>query len=104
MRASSGETLRHLALAGNGIGAFVGSMTFTDRESGALMPLLEHEREHVSQPLYAVILPPPHAFGMHRGVYRFFGAASGENAGGIVRRLDAGVIKTKGRLKVFQTA
>lgn len=54
VRASGGETLRHLALAGNGIVCLSDLMTFTDRESGALVPLLEHEREHVSQPLYAV--------------------------------------------------
>ena len=54
MRASGGETLRHLALAGNGIVCLSNLMTGADRENGALVPLLEHEREHVSQPLYAV--------------------------------------------------
>ncbi len=54
LRASSGETLRRLALAGNGIVCLSDLMTWQDREQGMLIPLLEQECVKVTQPLYAV--------------------------------------------------
>jgi len=51
---SSGETLRHLALADNGIVCLSDFMTRTDRESGALVPVLEKHWANQLQPINAV--------------------------------------------------
>ncbi|SEW25230.1 LysR family transcriptional regulator [Luteibacter sp. 329MFSha] len=54
LSSSSGETLRHLALEGNGIVCLSDFMTRADRASGALVPVLEkHWSEH-RQPINAV--------------------------------------------------
>ncbi|MCL1119851.1 LysR family transcriptional regulator [Shewanella seohaensis] len=44
MRASNGETVRQLALAGNGIACLSGFMVSDDIANGRLLPLLENER------------------------------------------------------------
>ncbi|MET3182590.1 LysR substrate-binding domain-containing protein [Variovorax sp. NFACC27] len=52
--ASSGETLRQLALAGVGIVCLSDFMTGADRESGALVQVLAKETADVRQPVNAV--------------------------------------------------
>jgi len=52
--ASSGETLRQLALAGVGIACLSDFMTGTDRASGALVQVLTKETADVRQPVNAV--------------------------------------------------
>lgn len=52
--ASSGETLRQLALAGVGIVCLSDFMTGADRASGALVPLLARDTVDVRQPIHAV--------------------------------------------------
>ncbi|WP_427852694.1 LysR substrate-binding domain-containing protein [Stenotrophomonas acidaminiphila] len=52
--ASSGETLRHLALAGQGIVCLSDFMTRTDREQGRLVPLFPAQTLDVRQPVNAV--------------------------------------------------
>lgn len=52
--ADSGETLRELALYGNGIACLSGFMTQEDIRAGRLVPVLEHLREQVLMPVYAV--------------------------------------------------
>ena len=51
---SSGETLRHMALAGLGIVCLSDFMTRADRESGALVPLLQDQLLDVRQSVHAV--------------------------------------------------
>ena len=51
---SSGETLRHMALAGLGIVCLSDFMTRTDRQTGALVPLLPDHALEVRQPVHAV--------------------------------------------------
>ncbi|QMV73806.1 LysR family transcriptional regulator [Comamonas piscis] len=51
---SSGETLRHMALVGLGIVCLSDFMTRTDRESGALLPLLQDQLLDVRQSIHAV--------------------------------------------------
>ncbi|GAB2819440.1 LysR family transcriptional regulator [Comamonas piscis] len=51
---SSGETLRHMALAGLGIVCLSDFMTRTDRDSGALLPLLQDQLLDVRQSIHAV--------------------------------------------------
>lgn len=52
--ASSGETLRQLALRGEGIVQLADFMTRRDREAGKLVTLLEQETLDVRQPINAV--------------------------------------------------
>ncbi|MDF3124234.1 LysR family transcriptional regulator [Rheinheimera sp. 1928-s] len=52
--ADSGETIRQLALHGNGIACLSGFMTQEDIRAGRLVPVLEHIREQVLMPVYAV--------------------------------------------------
>ena len=52
--ASSGETLRHLALQGAGIVCLADFMTATDRAQGALVQLLARDTVEVRQPVQAV--------------------------------------------------
>ncbi|EGM76157.1 transcriptional regulator [Rheinheimera sp. A13L] len=52
--ADSGETIRQLALHGNGIACLSGFMTQEDIRAGRLVPVLEHLREQVLMPVYAV--------------------------------------------------
>jgi DNA-binding transcriptional LysR family regulator len=52
--ASSGETLRHLALAGAGIACLADFLTQDDRRAGRLVPVLEHATLAWSQPVWAV--------------------------------------------------
>jgi len=52
--ASSGETMRHLALAGMGITCIADFMTGADRQSGALVQVLAKETLDVRQPVNAV--------------------------------------------------
>lgn len=54
LRASSGETLRHLALGGAGIVCLSDFMTRADRASGALLPVLDELLLPWSQPIWAV--------------------------------------------------
>ena len=54
LQASSGETLRQLALADNGIVCLADFMTHTDRACGNLMPLLEKQTLDVRQSVSAV--------------------------------------------------
>lgn len=54
LKASSGETLRRLALEGAGIVALSDFMTAEDRRSGALVQLLPRETVDVRQPIHAV--------------------------------------------------
>jgi len=54
LAASSGETLRQLALAGAGIVCLADFMTATDRASGALVQVLAKETVDVRQPVNAV--------------------------------------------------
>ncbi|MFF7707863.1 LysR substrate-binding domain-containing protein [Pseudomonas sp. NPDC007930] len=51
---SSGETLRHLALAGNGIVCLSDFMTAADREAGQLLEVLAEQVLEVRQPISAV--------------------------------------------------
>ncbi|KRP65137.1 LysR family transcriptional regulator [Pseudomonas orientalis] len=52
--ASSGETVRHLALAGQGICCLSNFMTHKDIEAGHLVPLLETFNSGYRQPIHAV--------------------------------------------------
>lgn len=54
LSADSGETVRQLALHGNGIACLSGFMTQDDIRAGRLVPVLEHVREQVLMPVYAV--------------------------------------------------
>ena len=54
LSADSGETIRQLALHGNGIACLSGFMTQEDIRAGRLVPVLEHAREQVLMPVYAV--------------------------------------------------
>jgi DNA-binding transcriptional LysR family regulator len=54
VRASSGETLRQLALAGEGIVCLADFMTHTDRQNGNLVQILVNETVEVLQPVNAV--------------------------------------------------
>lgn len=54
LTADSGETVRQLALHGNGIACLSGFMTQEDIRAGRLVPVLEHVREQVLMPVYAV--------------------------------------------------
>jgi DNA-binding transcriptional LysR family regulator len=52
--ASSGETLRHLTLAGAGISCMADFLTRDDRAAGTLVPVLESATLAWSQPVWAV--------------------------------------------------
>jgi DNA-binding transcriptional LysR family regulator len=52
--ASSGETVRHLALAGAGIACLSDFLTHADQASGALVPVLPGSTLEQSQPVWAV--------------------------------------------------
>lgn len=52
--ASSGETLRQLALAGQGLACLADYMTHADRERGALVQVLARDTAEVRQPIHAV--------------------------------------------------
>ena len=52
--ASSGETVRHLALAGAGIACLSDFLTRADQASGALVPVLPALTRDVTQPVWAV--------------------------------------------------
>jgi DNA-binding transcriptional LysR family regulator len=54
LSASSGETLRQLALAGAGIVCLADFMTATDRARGALVQILLAHTVEVRQPIHAV--------------------------------------------------
>ncbi|TWC28183.1 LysR family transcriptional regulator [Pseudomonas sp. SJZ079] len=54
LSASSGETLRHLALAGGGIVCLADFMTQVDRARGDLVQLLMRDTVEVRQPIHAV--------------------------------------------------
>ncbi|MGL5949643.1 MAG: LysR substrate-binding domain-containing protein [Aeromonas sp.] len=54
LRATSGETLRQLALAGQGIVCLSDFMTASDRASGALVEVLAEVNSGVSRPINAV--------------------------------------------------
>lgn len=54
LSASCGETLRQLALRGEGIVQLADFMTHGDRQSGRLVPLLEQDTLDVRQPINAV--------------------------------------------------
>lgn len=54
LRASSGETLRQLALAGEGLVCLSDFMTGPDRESGALVEVLARSNSGASRPINAV--------------------------------------------------
>ncbi|BAU72137.1 LysR substrate-binding domain-containing protein [Metapseudomonas furukawaii] len=54
LRASSGETLRQLALAGAGITCLSDFMTQADRANGSLVQLLAEHTVEVRQPIHAV--------------------------------------------------
>lgn len=54
LSASSGETLRQLAMAGAGIVCLADFMTAADRASGELVQLLLRDTVEVSQPIHAV--------------------------------------------------
>lgn len=54
LRASSGETLRQLALAGNGLVCLSDFMTEVDRQRGDLVQVLASETIEVSRPVNAV--------------------------------------------------
>lgn len=54
LRASSGETLRQLALAGVGVVCLADFMTARDRERGELVQLLVRDTTTVRQPVHAV--------------------------------------------------
>jgi DNA-binding transcriptional LysR family regulator len=52
--ASSGETVRHLALSGAGIASLSDFLTRADVEAGRLVPVLESETLRWTQPVWAV--------------------------------------------------
>ena len=52
--ASSGETVRHLALSGTGIASLSDFLTRADVEAGRLLPVLESETLRWTQPVWAV--------------------------------------------------
>jgi DNA-binding transcriptional LysR family regulator len=52
--ASSGETLRHLALAGAGIASLANFLTHSDVQAGKLVPILESDTLPWAQPVWAV--------------------------------------------------
>ncbi len=52
--ASSGETVRHLALSGTGIASLSDFLTRADVEAGRLVPVLEDALLHWTQPVWAV--------------------------------------------------
>ncbi len=52
--ASSGETLRHLALAGAGIASLADFLTQADVRAGRLVPVLEDAALAWTQPIWAV--------------------------------------------------
>jgi DNA-binding transcriptional LysR family regulator len=52
--ASSGETVRHLALSGTGIASLSDFLTRADVEAGRLVPVLESETLRWTQPVWAV--------------------------------------------------
>ena len=52
--ASSGETLRHLVLAGAGIACLADFLTRRDVSNGQLVPIMESETLPWSQPIWAV--------------------------------------------------
>ncbi|WP_028603848.1 LysR family transcriptional regulator [Ottowia thiooxydans] len=52
--ASSGETLRHMALAGLGLACLSDFMTREDRSNGSLVPVLSKHTVEVRQPINAV--------------------------------------------------
>jgi DNA-binding transcriptional LysR family regulator len=54
LSASSGETLRQLALAGTGIVCLADFMTTADRARGALVQILTPQTVDVCQPIHAV--------------------------------------------------
>jgi DNA-binding transcriptional LysR family regulator len=54
LAASSGETLRHLALAGAGIVCLADFLTRHDIKEGRLVPVLQHDTLPWSQPVWAV--------------------------------------------------
>jgi DNA-binding transcriptional LysR family regulator len=54
IRASSGETLRQLALAGEGIVCLADFMTARDREDGALVQVMARSTTEARQPVHAV--------------------------------------------------
>jgi DNA-binding transcriptional LysR family regulator len=54
LRASSGETIRQLTLAGNGIACLSAFMTDADIASGDLEVLLDDQRRDIRQPIHAV--------------------------------------------------
>ncbi len=54
MSASSGETLRQLALAGQGVVCLADFMTAQDRARGDLVQLFPRETLDVRQPIHAV--------------------------------------------------
>lgn len=54
IRASSGETLRQLALAGEGIVCLADFMTARDREDGTLVPVMARSTTEARQPVHAV--------------------------------------------------
>lgn len=54
IKASSGETVRQLALAGQGLACLADFMTREDRRSGALVPVLVKDTVEVQQPVNAV--------------------------------------------------
>ena len=54
LQASSGETLRQLALEGVGIACLADFMTYQDREGGELLQVLAEHTVEVRQPIHAV--------------------------------------------------
>ncbi|MBV2203936.1 MAG: LysR family transcriptional regulator, partial [Pseudomonas sp.] len=54
LRASSGDTVRELALAGEGLACLSDFMTDRDRQRGALVEVLAAQRVDVRQPINAV--------------------------------------------------
>lgn len=54
LNASSGETMRQLALVGMGIVCLADFMTATDRREGTLVPVLAQHTVDVRQPIHAV--------------------------------------------------
>jgi DNA-binding transcriptional LysR family regulator len=52
--ASSGETVRHLALSGTGIASLSDFLTRADVEAGRLLPVLDDATLHWTQPVWAV--------------------------------------------------
>ncbi|KJV35195.1 LysR substrate-binding domain-containing protein [Luteibacter yeojuensis] len=78
---SSGETLRHLALAGNGIVCLSDFMTGEDRRSGALVEVLaRHVTEH-RQPINAVYYRNTAISARIASFVNYLAEAMGENGG-----------------------